>query len=173
VHETAAELAALQALFDASLRRSGEHLRSIIHEGSRTPSAETVSRLLAGMKVLVIATVGADGRPRTSAVDGHFLHGRWTFTTSGDAVKCRDLRNTPAISASYVDEERFALFTHGEAEFLEPGHPDFDAVEAHLVAHYRASPSTWGPSIAYLRIMPRWSVAYAFDVAALDGSPAT
>ena len=167
MHESAEELAALQALFDASLRRSGGHLRSIIHEGSRTPSAETVCRLLEGMKVLVIATVGADGRPRTSAVDGHFLHGRWVFTTSGDAVKCRDLRHNPAVSASYVDEERFALFTHGDAEFLDIDHPDFDAVESHLVAHYGASPSTWGPSIAYLRIVPRWSVAYAFDVTAL------
>jgi general stress protein 26 len=167
VHETVAELASLQALFDSSLRRSGEHLRSIIHEGSRTPPAETVCRLLAGMKVVVIATVGADGRPRTSAVDGHFLHGRWVFTTSGDAVKCRDLRNNPAISASYVDEERFAMFTHGDAEFLGPGRPDFDAVETHLTAHYGASPSTWGPSIVYLGITPRWSVAYAFDVAAL------
>lgn len=168
MHETAADLATLQALFDASLRRSGEHLRSIIHEGSRTPSADVVCRQLDGMKVLVLATVGADGRPRTSAVDGHFLRGRWVFTTSADAVKCRDLRRNPAVSASYVDAERFALFTHGDAEFLEPGHPDFDAVEAHLVAHYGASPSTWGPSIAYLRIVPRWSVAYAFDVAALD-----
>lgn len=168
MHETAEELAALQALFDASLRRSGEHLRSIIHEGRRTPSAETVCRLLVGMKVLVIATVGADGRPRTSAVDGHFLHGHWVFTTSGDAVKSRDLRRNPAVSASYVEEERFAVFTHGEAEFLEPGHPDFDTVESHLVAHYGASPSTWGPSIAYICIRPRWSVAYAFDVDALD-----
>jgi len=167
VHETAAELTGLQELLDASLRRSGEHLRGIIHEGSRTPSAATVCRLLDGMKVLVVATVGADGRPRTSAVDGHFVHGRWIFTTSGDAVKCRDLRRNPAVSASYVDEERFALFTHGDAEFLEPGHADFDAIEAHLTAHYGASPSTWGPSIAYLRIVPRWSVAYAFDVAAL------
>jgi len=168
VHETPAELADLQQLFDGSLGRSGQHLRSIITEGRRTPSAEVVCRQLDGMKVLVIATVGADGRPRTSAVDGHFLHGQWVFTTSGDAVKCRDLRRNPAVSASYIDGERFALFTHGDAEFLEPGVSDFDQVEAHLVAHYGASPSTWGPSIAYLRIVPRWSVAYAFDVAALE-----
>jgi len=168
MRETPAELAALQELFDTSLGRSGEHLRSIIHQGSRTPTAEVVCRELEGMKVLVVATVAADGRPRTSAVDGHFLHGRWVFTTSGDAVKCRDLRRNPGVSASYVDGERFAIFTHGDAEFLEPGLGDFDEVEAHLTGHYGASPSTWGPSIAYLRIVPRWSVAYAFDVAALD-----
>lgn len=167
MRETADDLARLQDLLDTSLRRSGEHLRSIIHEGSRTPSAATVCRVLDGMKVLVVATVGADGRPRTSAVDGHFLRGRWVFTTSGDAVKLRDLRRNAAVSAAYVDGERFALFTHGDVEFLEPDHPDFYEVEAHLRAHYGSSPSSWGPSIAYLRIAPRWSVAYAFDVAAL------
>ena len=168
MHETADELATLQLLFDTSLGRSGEHLRSIITEGQRTPAADVVCRELEGMKVLVVATVGSDGRPRASAVDGHFLHGRWVFTTSGDAVKARDLKRNPAVSAAYIDGERFALFTHGDAEFLEPGSAEFEPVEAHLVAHYGASPSTWGPSIAYLRIVPRWSVAYAFDVAALS-----
>ena len=166
--ETSEDLQWLQRLMDDSLQRSGEHLRSIIDPGRRTPSAATVVRLLSGMKVLVVATVSADGQPRTSAVDGHFLRGRWVFTTSADAVKCRDLQRRPAVSTSYVDEEKFALFTHGDAEFLAPGHVDFDWVEAHLTAHYGASPSTFGPSIAYIRINPRWSVAYAFDVAALD-----
>jgi general stress protein 26 len=165
--ETADELVSLQELFDASLGRSGEHLRGIIHPGSRTPSAEVVVRLLRGMKVLVVATVGADGRPRTSAVDGHFVHGRWLFTTSGDAMKCRDLQNNPAVSVSYVDGERFAIFTHGDAEFLEREHPAFDEIEAHLTAHYGSSPSSWGPSIVYIRVQPRWSVPYAFDLAAL------
>jgi hypothetical protein len=168
VHETADEIEELQSLLDRSLRGAGEHLRSIITDGKRTPSAEVVCRELAGMSVLVVATCGADGRPRTSAVDGHFLHGRWVFTTSGDAVKCRDLRRNPAVSASYVDRERFALFTHGDAEFLEPGLPEFDLVDAHLTDHYGTSPSSWGPSIAYIRIVPRWSVAYAFDLSALD-----
>jgi general stress protein 26 len=165
--ETEDEIRALQDLLETSLARSGEHLRSIIHEGRRTPSAETVVRLLSGMKVLVVATVGSDGRPRTSAVDGHLLHGRWVFTTSEDAVKCRDLRRNPAISVSHVDGERFALFTHGDAEFLDRDHPDFDGTEAHLTAHYESSPSSWGPRIAYIRVQPTWSVAYAFDVAAL------
>lgn len=165
--ETESDLQAMQQLLDASLARSGEHLRSIIHPGRRTPSAVTVARLLDGMKVLVVATVGPDGRPRGSAVDGHFLHGRWVFTTSGDAVKCRDLRQRPAVSATYVDGERFALFSHGDAEFLAPSSPDFDEIEVHLTAHYGASPSTWGPEIAYLRVQPRWMVAYAFDVAEL------
>jgi general stress protein 26 len=167
VHETPQELVDLQELFDRSLGRSGEHLRSIIEAGSRTPTAEVVCRQLEGMKVLVVATVGADGKPRASAVDGHFLHGRWVFSTSSDALKCRDLRRNPAVSAAHVDGERFAVFTHGDAEFLEAGHPDHDVVDQHLTAHYGSSPSSWGPGIAYVRVTPHWSVAYAFDLTAL------
>jgi hypothetical protein len=167
MHETTQEIEQLQALLDRSVRGSGEHLRSIIEPDTRTPAADIVCRQLEGMKVLVVATVGVDGRPRTSAVDGHFLHGRWVFTTSGDAIKARDLRRNPAVSAAYVDGERFALFTHGDAQFLAPGQPEFEPVDAHLTAHYGSSPSTWGPSIDYIRIMPRWSVAYAFDLSAL------
>jgi general stress protein 26 len=166
--ETPEDLRDLQALLDASLARSGPHLRGIIHTGERTPSAETITRLLTGMKVLVVATVSADGRPRTSAVDGHFLRGRWVFTTSGDAVKSRDLRQRPAVSASYVDGERFALFTHGNADFLDVSSSDDAWVETHLAAHYGESPSAWGPDISYIRINPRWAVAYAFDVDALS-----
>ncbi|MDQ1695542.1 MAG: hypothetical protein QOJ03_895 [Frankiaceae bacterium] len=165
--ETTEDISDLQTLLDASLARSGPHLTSIIHPETRTPTAAAVVRALTGMKVLVVATVDDAGRPRTSAVDGHFLRGRWVFTTSGDAVKVRDLRARPAISASHVDEERFALFTHGEAEFLTPSHPDWHWVEDHLTAHYDASPTTWGPDIAYVRIQPRWSVAYAVDVDAI------
>ena len=34
------------------------------------------------MKVLSAATVTAAGEPRISALDGHFLHGTWTFSTA-------------------------------------------------------------------------------------------
>ena len=40
-------------------------------------------------------------------------------------------------------------------------------VDEHLTAHYGASPSTWAPDIAYLRIEPRWMLAYAADPASL------
>ncbi len=161
--ESDADLRDMRTLLDASLRGSGPHLQSIIRPQQRTPTVEQILGQLAGMKVLVVATVSADGRPRTSCVDGHFLRGRWVFTTSGDAVKSRDLAARPAVSATYVDGEKFALFVHGEAEFLDVTQPENAWIEEHLVAHYGASPTTWGPSISYLRINPRWMVAYAFD----------
>ncbi len=79
--ETADELAALQRLLDASLASASDHLRSIIHD-DRVLSARDIVALLTGMKVLAVATVTARGEPRISALDGHYLHGTWTFSTS-------------------------------------------------------------------------------------------
>jgi uncharacterized pyridoxamine 5'-phosphate oxidase family protein len=165
--ETAEELSALQQLLDVSHAGANEHLKSIITAGERTPSAEQLAAYLTGMRLLVVATVDAQGRPTTSAVDGHFVHGHWVFTTSATAVKSRHLRARPAISASHVEGETFAVFTHGEAEFLDVGNPDRDELEVYLTAYYGLSPSSLAPAIDYVRIRPRWCVAYSPNAAAL------
>jgi hypothetical protein len=160
MRETPDELTELQQLLDSSHARSGPHLQSIIEAGLRTPSAGQVVAELTGMKVLVVTTVSPSGRPRSSAVDGHFLHGHWTFSTSGDAMKASDIARQPAVSTAYVDGERFALFSHGDAELIAKGHPDYAELEAYLTEYYGTSPTTWGPSI----------VSYAPDAAGLPAS---
>ena len=159
MYEDAADLAALQDLLDRSAASASEHLTSIITPARRVPAPDLAGRLT-GMRVLALSTVSGAGRPRISGVDGHFLRGRWVFTTSGSAVKARDLRSRPACSAAHMEGDIFGVFTHGDAEFLEPEHPDRQWVDEHLTRHYGASPATWGPDIAYLRIRPRWMVAY-------------
>src|SRR4051794_39524824 len=100
--ETSEDLARLQSLLDASHARATEHLRGIIHD-DRTLSARHVAELLTGMKVISAATVTAGGEPRISAMDGHFLHGTWTFSTSRTSAKARHLVKRPAISIAHVD----------------------------------------------------------------------
>ncbi|WP_460664336.1 pyridoxamine 5'-phosphate oxidase family protein [Kribbella swartbergensis] len=165
MRETAAEVAELQQLLDAAYQRSTEHLRTII-TGTRRLDAEGLVRILTGMCTLNLATVTARGEPRISAVDGHFLHARWVFSTSGSAAKARHLRARPAASISYVDGERIGVFSHGNVEFLTPEHPDFDEIEGHLTAYYGSSPSSWGDDIVYCRLQPSWMVGYG-DQAAL------
>jgi hypothetical protein len=128
--------------------------------------------VLTGMCVLSIATVTRRGEPRISGVDGHFLHGRWVFTTSGTAAKARHLRVRPAASVSHLRGEELGVFTHGTVQFLPPNHRDFAEIENHLVRHYGSSPSTWGADIAYLRLQPSWMVVYAFDKVKLLGDDA-
>ena len=164
--ETAAEVSALQELLERAYERSTEHLRNIITDPRRL-EADDLVRVLTGMCTLNLATVTARCEPRISAVDGHFLHARWVFTTSGSAAKARHLKARPAASLSYVDGERIGVFSHGDVEFLTPEHPDFAEIEAHLTNHYGSSPSSWGDDIVYCRLQPSWMVGYAFDKAAV------
>jgi hypothetical protein len=164
--ETAAEVTELQRLLDAAYARATEHLRNIITDPRRLDAEELV-RILTGMRTLNLATVTARGEPRISAVDGHFLHARWVFTTSGSAAKARHLKARPAASISYVDGERIGVFSHGDVEFLGPHHPEFAEIEEHLTNHYGSSPSSWGTDIVYCRLQASWMVGYAFDKAAV------
>jgi hypothetical protein len=162
MYETSDELASLDELLTTSLRGAGEHLRSIVTEGERTLDAAQTAAVLTGMRTLAVSTVTASGEPRVSGEDGHFLHARWVFTTSGTAVKARHLRARPAVSVAHIVGDDLGIFCHGRAEFLEPEHPDFAAIEEHLVGHYGSSPRSWGPDIVYLRVQPHWMVSYAF-----------
>ena len=156
--ETPEELARLQSLLDASHARSTEHLRSIIH-GDRTLSAEQITALLPGMKVISVATVTAHGEPRISAMDGHFLHGAWTFSTSRTAAKARHLARRPSVSVAHVDGEQLAVFSHGRAVEIEGD--ELAEVDRHWTAHYGSSPLSWGDVVFY-RLDPTWMVGYAW-----------
>ena len=161
VYETDAELDEMQRLLDESHARANIHLRAII-TGERSLAAPEIAGLMTGMRTLSVATVTAGGEPRTSGVDGHLLHGRWVFTTAGVATKAVHLRARPGVSAAYIEGDDLGVYTHGQAEFLDAQHPDFDEIERHLVAHYGSSPSTWDENIAYIRIRPTWMIGYAF-----------
>lgn len=157
--ETTAEIDHLQALLDASVTRATGHLRSIIND-ERTLTAEQLVGLLTGMKVLSCATVTARGEPRITALDGHFLHGTWTFSTAGDSAKARHLQRRPAVSVAHIDGEDLALFSHGTAELMPPG-PERDEVDAHWSAYYGSSPFSWGEDIRMYRLRMSWAVGYA------------
>lgn len=157
--ETQAEMDGLQALMDVSYARSSAHLREIVSGASRLDARRLVDELV-GMKVLSLATVTANGQPRISAVDGHFLHGRWTFGTDGNAVKARHLRVRPAVSAAHIDGERLGVFCHGEAVRLVPADSGWDATIRHWSEHYGSDPTTWGSDIRLYRIEPAWLVGY-------------
>jgi hypothetical protein len=143
--ETPHETAALQDLLDASHARATGHLRSIIDD-DRTLSAEQLVALLTGMKVLAVATVTAAGEPRISALDGHFLHGTWTFSTSGTSAKARHLAARPAVSVAHIDGEELALFSHGTAELLAEGE-ERDEVDEHGRAYLNLAIMSLMPGI--------------------------
>ena len=161
--ETPEEVAALQALLDRSHAASTDHLRDIISDDRRL-NAQDIVALLTGMKVISVATVTAQGHPRISAMDGHFLHGTWTFSTSRTSAKARHLARRPAISIAHVDGEELAVFSHGRVTELAGA--ELAAVDEHWTAHYGSSPLSWGDVVMW-RLEPSWMVGYAFRRAEL------
>lgn len=165
MRETDAELSDLQELLDSSLAGANPHLRAIITPGERTLTASQLAGVITGMCTLAISTVTAGGEPRISAVDGHFLHGRWIFGTDRTAVKARHLAARPAVSVAHLRGEDLGVFTHGRVEVLNPAQGDHDpqwpSILDHLTDHYQSSPLSWG-DVVYYRLRPVWMVAYAF-----------
>ncbi len=162
MQETPAERAQLDALLESSRARATEHLQSIISD-DRALNARQITRLLSGMKVLALATVSAKGAPRISAVDGHFLHGAWIFTTDPASAKASHLDHCSAVSAAHIDHERCAVFCHGEASRLRPEVTHYRSAVEHLSRHYGVSPDSWGEDTNLYRIEPTWMVGFAAD----------
>ncbi|GAA4904414.1 pyridoxamine 5'-phosphate oxidase family protein [Streptomonospora salina] len=180
MYETGTELDELQNLLDASLNRAGTHLRSIYGadgERSATLTAEQLTRVLTGMCTLALSTVTAEGEPRISGVDGHFLHGRWFVGTDRSAAKARHLAARPGVSVAHMRGEAVGVFTHGAAVPITPKDAEdpeasgWPAVLEHLVAHYGESPMNWGDDIVYYRIDPHWMTAYCIDPDAVLSAP--
>ncbi|OCG74581.1 pyridoxamine 5'-phosphate oxidase family protein [Microbacterium sediminis] len=159
MYETPEQVEALQRLIDASRAKATAHLNDII-SGDRSLSAAQIVEATEGMKVLSLATVTAHGEPRVSAVDGHFLHGTWTFGTDGASAKARHIAARPSISVAHVDGERLGLFAHGRAVRLHPGDGWFEPTIAHWTSHYGSDPTTWGDDIRMYRLEPTWFVGY-------------
>lgn len=160
MYETEAELTTLQQLLDRSFAASSEHLLAIM-TAPRQLDARRLVNELDGVCVLNIATVTAGGEPRISAVDGHFLHGHWYFSTDGGSAKVRHLTARPAVSAAFTPRDGFGVFCHGYAHRLERATAEFEMLAAHWVEAYGVSFDTLSDDIACLRIDPSWLVGFA------------
>ena len=114
MHETAADLDALQALLDRSYERAGPHLREITTPERRL-DASAVCERLTGMCLLVVSTVSAGGRPVGGPLDGIFFRGSFYFGTSPDSVRFRHLRSRPWITATHLPREELSVTVHGRA----------------------------------------------------------
>jgi hypothetical protein len=164
VNETPDELDELQRLIDRSIASSGTHLTSIV-KPSRRLSARQLTAALTGMKVLVVATVTAACEPRTSCVDGHFLHGTWIFGTAASAIKAQHLSVRPALSVTHADGERMAVFTHGYAQLITEQDAEFALLDQHYVAHYGSSTREWSQAPVFVRVRPTWMIGFAMNAA--------
>ena len=125
--ETPKELDRLQTVLDASMASAGPHLRGIINDERRLDAGQLTARLQ-GLCLLVLATATADGRPLAGPVDGYFVHGTFWFSSGTESVRMRHLAVRPAVSATHLPGEEFAVTVHGRAEI----HPMNDPVCAEV-----------------------------------------
>lgn len=158
MNETPEELSELQALLDRSAGTRSRHLTDIIEPGRRL-SARQLSADLRGVLVLNVATVTASGEPRLSAVDGHFIHGHWYFSTSRAAVKARHLAVRPAVSVGYTPRDGYGVWAHGMATALEG--TEYERMDAYLSALYGQPLSGMAEEIVIYRVDPHWMIGYA------------
>jgi general stress protein 26 len=133
--ETPDELGNLQQLLDRSAAGAGGHLRGIITDERRL-SAEQLAGRLTGMRLLVVATVTADGRPLAGPVDGYFLHGTFWFSSARDSVRMRHLAARPAVSATHLPGEELAVTVHGRAELFDLKDPAYGELRQAMLDHY-------------------------------------
>jgi len=75
---------------------------------------------LAGMCLLTLATVTADGRPIAGPVDGIFYRGAFHFGSSPDSVRFRHIRRRPHVSATHLPGEELGITVHGRAVPVDP-----------------------------------------------------
>ncbi len=135
VLETPEELRHLQDLLDASMAGAGPHLRDIVTDERRMNAAEVTSRLR-GMRLLVLATVTADGRPLAGPVDGYFLHGTFWFSSGRQSVRMRHLMARPAVSATHLPGDELAVTVHGRAELFDFSDPALAELRQAMLDEY-------------------------------------
>jgi len=135
VEETPDELVALQRLLDRSAAGAGPHLRGIITDERRLSAGE-LCQWLTGMRLLVVATVTADGRPLAGPVDGYFLGGTFWFSSGRDSVRMRHLTARPQVSATHLPGDELAVTVHGRAELFEVADPAFARFRQAMLDHY-------------------------------------
>jgi nitroimidazol reductase NimA-like FMN-containing flavoprotein (pyridoxamine 5'-phosphate oxidase superfamily) len=135
VLETVEELDDLQQILDRSAAGAGPHLRDIITDDRRLSAAQLCEKLQ-GMRLLVVATVTADGRPLAGPVDGYFLHGAFYFSSGRNSVRMRHLAARPAVSATYLPGEELAVTVHGRAELFDISDPSRGELRQAMLDHY-------------------------------------
>jgi hypothetical protein len=133
--ETPEEIGQLQQLLDRSAAGAGSHLSDIITADRRLSAVQLCERL-PGMRLLVVATVTADGRPLAGPVDSYLLHGSFYFGSARNSVRMRHLAARPAVSASYLAGEELAVTVHGRAELFELADPACGGLRQAMLDHY-------------------------------------
>jgi uncharacterized pyridoxamine 5'-phosphate oxidase family protein len=164
VHETDDDLRAMQQLLDETMARANPHHSGIVTPARRLDARQVVT-YLQGLRHVAFATVNAAGEPRVAPLDGHFVRGRFTLSTSRDSARWRNIERNPACSAAHYVGDDVAVVVNGRVEELTREHPDHELVHNVWLSHYESDPYSWGDVVIF-RVEPVSMWAYAATPAA-------
>ncbi|MDQ2952294.1 MAG: pyridoxamine 5'-phosphate oxidase family protein, partial [Chloroflexota bacterium] len=128
------------------------HMRAITQPDKYALTAKQVVRLLEGMKTVAVAAPSPRGDPLVAPMDGWFLHGKFFFSSSGDAVRIKGLRRLPRASIAYFEGERFLINAHGRVVLMFAGLPEAAEIDAMFKEHYGGSAFDWSHEGVYVRL---------------------
>ncbi len=149
--ETKEDLERLRALLDRSIEGAGGFLRRSFRMPRHSLSAAQLVRRLRGLDNVAMATVTREGEPRVAPIGSLFFRGRFHVPTVASAARTRHLMFRPAVSLTYYEGNDLAIIAHGTALVVNPGHPDFGALEEVFRELGGGSVLDWGEGV-YLRI---------------------
>ncbi|HEV2526961.1 MAG TPA: pyridoxamine 5'-phosphate oxidase family protein [Thermomicrobiales bacterium] len=151
MHETADDLIRLQDLLDRGAAGASPHMASIFTADRRLSASELAARLT-GMRLLTLATVTAKGEPRTAPVDGLFYQGHFWFGSAPEAVKFRHIRARPAVSATHLPGESFAVIVHGTCHLVDIRSDEMAGLRSYCREVYGPDWEDFGLPAQYARI---------------------
>ncbi len=161
MRESPSDLTNLQNLLDSSIEQAGSFLRDSMELDSNSLTAKQVARRLEGLRTVSLASVTARGEPRVAPITAIFIAGHYVVPTVVDAARSRHLRRRPGVSLTEYSGNDMAITVHGQAAFVDSGHPDFPALDELYQSISRGErPSSWGGGgPLHIRVVP--DVMYA------------
>lgn len=152
----------LQAIIDRSTRAAGPYLRRTFELPDHALSAAQLTRYWDGRRQVALATVTASGAPRVAPVDA-LLRGASVYVpTARDAARVKHVRANVKVSCTHWVADQLAMLIHGEAEVVEPSHPDFEDVDRSYAESWWLPLRASGSGV-YLRIAPDRVFTWARD----------
>ena len=127
-------------------------MKGITHPDKYALTAKQIVKLLEGMKTVAVAAPSPTGDPLVAPMDGWFLHGKFFFSSSADAVRIKGLRHLPRASSAYFDGERFLINAHGPVTLMFKGHPEVGEIDGIFRQHYESSAFDWSDDGVYVRL---------------------
>jgi hypothetical protein len=171
MHETAAELGALQRILDRSYASAGQHLRSIHHPQMRM-RADEVCVTLTGVCIADLATVSSRNRPFVAPVDALFLGGVLWFGSAPNSLRFKHIRRNPHVSAAVTRGEEISILVHGLAHEIDTASGDYERLHEYCREVYGAQYDGYGfwGKVPFAWIEPERMYAVRMRAAAEPGA---